>query len=150
MDSAIIDWSGRAEISNTQGINWYPGFGGGTSAAVPVVVTRSISSITGTSAIGRGTVSSDGGSAITERGVCWNTSSNPTTSNSKATATGTLGDYTANIAGLTIGETYHVRAYAINGKGTSYGEDISFVAAVGGQSPKPSKYHRRYRIDTIH
>lgn len=92
----------------------------------PTVTTQPVTNITATTATGNGTVVADGGSTITERGVCWSTSANPTTSDSKATASGTTGSFTASITGLTNGTLYHVRAYAINANGTSYGDDVTF------------------------
>lgn len=97
------------------------------SAAVPTVTTQAVSAITDTTATGNGNVTSDGGSAITERGTVISTSANPTTADTKDTAAGTTGVFTTSIGGLTTGVTYHVRAYAINAVGTSYGEDVSFV-----------------------
>lgn len=98
------------------------------AAIAPTVTTQAVTSITSTTATGNGNVTSDGGSPITERGVCWSTSANPTTADSKATAAGTTGAYTASITGLTVSLTYHVRAYAINALGTSYGSDVTFTA----------------------
>ena len=99
----------------------------GIAGTAPAVTTQTVTDITTTTATGNGNVVSDGGNAITERGVCWSTSINPTTSDSKATSAGTTGSYTASITGLTNGTLYHVRAYAINAIGTSYGEDITFT-----------------------
>ena len=68
-------------------------------------------------------VTSDGGSTITERGVCYilNTGT-PTTADGKATVSGTTGIYTPVIAGFARdGQTISYRAYAINSVGTSYG-----------------------------
>lgn len=96
----------------------------------PTVTTQAVSSIAETTATGNGNVTDDGGATITERGVCWSTSTTPTTSNSKATATGTTGAFTASITGLTEGTTYYVRAYAINAEGTSYGSQVSFFTAI--------------------
>lgn len=93
----------------------------------PTVTTDSITNINGTTATGNGTVVSDGGATITERGVCWSTSANPTTSDSKATASGTTGSYSASITGLSNNTTYHVRAYATNANGTTYGSDLTFL-----------------------
>ena len=92
----------------------------------PLVNTAAVTNVGPTSATGNGLVTSDGGSAITERGVCWNTLSNPTTANNKATASGTVGSYSASITGLSDNTLYHVRAYAINAIGTSYGNDVTF------------------------
>lgn len=102
------------------------GVGGGGSNP-PTVTTEAVTNITGTTATGNGTVVADGGDAITERGICWSTSLNPTTSDSKAISAGTTGSYTASITSLSNGTLYHVRAYAINGLGTSYGADVTFL-----------------------
>ena len=102
----------------------------------PTLTTTTISTITYNSATSGGNISSDGGSAITERGVVYSTSSNPTTADSKVIdgSVGT-GSFSSDITGLTTGITYHVRAYAINGIGTSYGVDRSFTTASLTASP---------------
>jgi plastocyanin len=96
------------------------------SVTVPVLTTTPVSGITFTTAVTGGAATSDGGAAITAKGVCWNTSSNPTVTNSKTNdGTGT-GQYVSNIEGLTAGTAYFVRAYATNSAGTAYGDEISF------------------------
>jgi len=95
-----------------------------TTAALPVITTTTSSSIMATSLASGGNITSDGGSVVTTRGVCWSTSSNPTTASSKTTdATGT-GIFTSSITGLTPGATYYFRAYATNSIGTVYGNEI--------------------------
>jgi hypothetical protein len=96
------------------------------TVAPPTVTTQAVSDITTDTATGNGNVTSDGGATITERGVCWGTSTNPTTGDNKATAAGTTGAFTVDITGLSAGTHYHVRAYAINSEGTSYGADVEF------------------------
>ena len=96
------------------------------------VVTGQITNITSTSADCSGNVTSDGGSSVTARGVCWSTTQNPTTADSKTTnGTGT-GTFTSNITGLTPNTTYYVRTYATNSNGTSYGEQKSFKTSQEG------------------
>ena len=74
-----------------------------------------------------GTVGADGGAAVTARGVCWSTTTNPTIANSKTTdGTGT-GIFTSAITGLTSGTTYYVRSYATNSAGTTYGPEVIFT-----------------------
>ncbi|HLN21025.1 MAG TPA: hypothetical protein VK213_08040 [Bacteroidales bacterium] len=96
----------------------------------PVLSTASVSAIKATSAISGGNITFDGGSTLTERGVCWNTSQNPTIADSKSTdgSSGT-GSFTSSISGLTSNITYHVRAYATNSVGTGYGDEKIFTTS---------------------
>ena len=96
-------------------------------AGYAVVSTTPISSITKTTANSGGTVSSDGGSTVTDKGICYSTSFNPTTSDAHVHGGTGLGSFTSSITGLTENITYHVRAFATNSTGTSYGTDISFT-----------------------
>jgi hypothetical protein len=99
-----------------------------TAVAVPTVTTQAVSVIAPTTATGNGNVTSDGGSVITERGTVYNTTANPdTATGTKDTSAGTTGAFTTSIDTLTKGTLYHVRAYAINAIGTSYGADVSFT-----------------------
>ena len=88
--------------------------------------TAAVTSITATTATSGGTVGADGGASVSARGVCWSTTSNPTTADSKTTdGTGT-GTFTSAITGLTSGTTYYVRSYATNSVGTTYGPEVIF------------------------
>ncbi len=91
------------------------------------VTTASASSISQTAATSGGNVPSDGGSAVTARGVCWGTSQSPTVANSKTTDGSGTGSFTSSITGLTANTTYYVRAYATNSAGTIYGNQVSFT-----------------------
>jgi hypothetical protein len=93
---------------------------------LPVLSTTAISTIWTRGATSGGNITENGG-AVTARGVCWSTSANPTTSDSKTTdGTGT-GAFTSTISPLVKSTTYHVRSYATNSEGTSYGADIEFT-----------------------
>lgn len=94
---------------------------------LPVIETKSVISITDTGAKSGGNISSDGGSAITERGVCWSKDQNPTISDSKTEDGTGVSSFTSNITGLEPKTTYHVRAYATNSKGTGYGNSLLFT-----------------------
>lgn len=100
-------------------------------AVAPTVTTNAASSITSVGATGNGSVDSDGGATVTERGFVWSTSVNPTTSDSKVTVAGTTGSYSGSITSLTASTLYHYRAYAINSVGTSYGADTTFTTTSG-------------------
>ena len=90
------------------------------------IVTTAISNITATSAESGGSISDDGGAAITARGICWSTSSNPTISDNKTVDGSSTGSFTSSLTGLNVNTTYYVRAYATNETGTTYGNEQSF------------------------
>lgn len=101
------------------------------SGTIPTVTTTTpITSITDNSASGGGTVVSDGGFPTTTYGLCWNTSTNPTTANNKAesslTISGPFG-FTQSLTGLASSTLYYVRAYATNAIGTAYGDNVTFT-----------------------
>jgi hypothetical protein len=100
----------------------------GVSIVAPTVTTNTpITSITQTTASGGGNVTSDGGASVTARGVCWSTSTNPTTANSKTTDGSGTGSFTSSLTGLSANTLYYVRAYATNSVGTSYGANVTFT-----------------------
>ena len=94
---------------------------------IATVATTPATNMSYTSATVGGNVTDDGGAEITERGICYSTSANPTTANTKITSGRGLGEFTCNLTNLQDGTTYYVRAYAINEKGTAYGEEVSFT-----------------------
>lgn len=94
---------------------------------IPTISTTSISGITNTSASSGGNITSDGGSAVLSRGVCWNTSSNPTISNTKTTNGTGIGIFSSSLTGLIANTTFYVRAYATNSFGTAYGNQLIFT-----------------------
>ncbi|UEG49898.1 hypothetical protein LK994_00230 [Ferruginibacter lapsinanis] len=103
--------------------------GGGPSA--PVVTTTAPSSIGSTTATSGGDVTSDGGSAVLKKGVCWSTSANPKAYAPDTTVNGSgTGSFVSSITGLTAGTLYHVRAYAINAIDTAYGADLTFTTTI--------------------
>ncbi|MFH2037606.1 MAG: FISUMP domain-containing protein [Candidatus Zixiibacteriota bacterium] len=100
----------------------------------PTVSTIIVSAVTETTAECGGTITSDGGAAVTARGVCWSTDVTPTTADNITTdGTGT-GSFVSSLTGLVAGAPYDVRAYATNSAGTGYGEERSFTTAPQGLS----------------
>jgi hypothetical protein len=99
--------------------------------APTVTTTNPITSITSNSASGGGTVNSDGGATVTTSGIVWGTSANPTTALATKTTDGWAigGPWVDAITGLNASTLYHVRAYATNSVGTSYGADVTFTTA---------------------
>jgi uncharacterized protein (TIGR02145 family) len=107
---------------------------GTSSPSVPSVSTGNISAITSTTASCGGTIISDGGAAVTARGVCWSTAQSPTVSDDKTNDGSGNGSFTSAMSGLTPSTTYYVRAYATNSVGTGYGDSGSFVTLEGATS----------------
>ncbi len=97
-----------------------------TKNFTPTVTTTAVTSITYNSAYSGGNVTNDGGATVTIRGVCWNTSPNPTIASNHTTDGSGTGIFTSSITGLSPNIDYYVRAYAINNIGTGYGNEISF------------------------
>lgn len=132
----------RAFAINSAGVAYGPEESLTTPACPvgPVLSTTLATSVTCSTASSGGSITSDGGSPITARGVCWGTSPNPTTSGNK-TSNGTgAGTFTSTLTGLTAGNTYYYRAYATNSITTSYGQEGYFfstpvLATVQASSP---------------
>lgn len=102
-----------------------------TTSTAPSVRTLGSSELSATSAELSGEVTDDNGEIITERGFVWlKGEGTPTTSSSKLTADGTTGAFTATLTDVTPNQIYSYRAYAINSKGTSYGEVMTFEIQV--------------------
>ena len=91
------------------------------------VTTAEVTSRTDNSAVCGGNVTEDNGRTVTEKGVCWSTSENPTINDNKMACGQGEGAYTVTLTGLTSATVYYVRAYAINEVGiTSYGSQVRF------------------------
>ena len=95
---------------------------------LPTVTTRTVSDVTGSTALAGGSVTDNGGSTIMARGICWSTAQNPTIENNSVNVdVNDIAEFSCNISGLVAGVTYYVRAYATNAVGTAYGEQVSFT-----------------------
>jgi N-acetylneuraminic acid mutarotase len=97
-----------------------------------VVTSITITEITDSSAVSGGNITSDGGATVTDYGVCWSTSENPTTDNDRYNITGgsgVIGIFSSPLKGLKPITTYFVRAYAINSVGIAYGNQYSFTTS---------------------
>lgn len=97
------------------------------AASIPTVILNYPSSIKNTELTISANVTYDGGDTVTERGVCYDTSSSPTTSDSTALTGSGTGGYSGTISNLTVGYTYYFRAYATNSIGTAYSNEISIL-----------------------
>lgn len=142
--------SGRNATTGTDFVNKYGRTGTvpalsryGMEIVAAAISTTSVSSITTSSATTGGNISSFAGE-ITSRGVCWATTSNPTISNSRTLDGSGTGSFTSRINGLSPGTTYYVRAYAVSGTGTFYGNQLSFTTHYQGYETLSSAVYNEY------
>ena len=96
-----------------------------TIVSIPEVSTVEVTNLYQNTGKSGGIITSDGGSEIISRGVCWSTSPNPTIADRKTSdGTGT-GAFTSTLSGISPDSTYYVRAYAVNIAGTAYGKEVA-------------------------
>jgi len=113
-DATAVNYNPDATIDNT------------TCQYVPSLSTTPLTNISGTSVESGGIISSDGGSAISLRGVCWSLNPSPTIMDDTTINGNGTGVFTSYVSGISNGNTYYVRAYATNNNGTGYGNELSF------------------------
>ena len=115
----------RAYATNSEGTNYNEEDLVFTTLSFPTVTTSEATNVSQTTARAGGTVTNDGGSNVI-RGICWNTTGNPTTDDNPMFSGSGLGDFTVMMNGLTPNTTYYVKAFAKNTAGTAYGDGITF------------------------
>ena len=123
LSNTAIDAVGKNSVSEGNNTNWtFPD---------PTITTTDVTSVTATTALSGGEDISDGGVVLEEKGVCWNTSTDPTTANSKKVDGSISTDtFSSSITGLTPNTTYYVRAYVTNSDGvTGYGDNKQFTTS---------------------
>lgn len=98
---------------------------------LPSISTSVVSGIASNTATAGGNISSDGGSAVTARGVIWSTGTSAATTTQDG---GGTGSFTSNLTGLVANTIYYVKAYATNANGTAYGNTISFTTELAAPS----------------
>lgn len=119
----------RSYATNSVGTNYGNEVSFTTKSGVIVLTTNTTSLITAYTAACSGTISSDGGDIVTERGICWDTNSNPSISSNKMDNGSGIGTFKSYFTGLIPGTTYYVCTYATNSVGTSYGNVLSFTTS---------------------
>jgi len=115
----VVYSMGYGSISLTNGFTYYD---------LPTVVTHGVTNVTATSAVSGGEVLSDGGDTATARGLCWGATTNPTMSDFVAMSRSGTGVFEGVVmTNLSPGTLYHVRAWACNAVGVTYGADVLFM-----------------------
>lgn len=102
------------------------------NAGAPAISTANATNITGTNATIGGNITNDGGSMVMEAGVVYSTSPNVDTTKTRIRNYTISGKYDVTLNNLTLLTTYYYKAYAINEKGITYGEEKSFFVPIAG------------------
>jgi len=115
----------RAYAMNKIGISYGNQLQTITKSTTPNLTTLNITDIKYNSAIAGGKINSDGGSIITEKGICWATTESPIieSANKIVNKDGTL-EFFCQMSDLIPGTKYYLRAYAINNMGVGYGNQV--------------------------
>lgn len=97
---------------------------------LPVVETYPPSGVTAVSAIAAGNVTAAGGGNIIERGIFWGETPDLPSEGEVFAAGSGMGEFQVILEGLEKQTTYYVCAFAVNEKGMSTGEVISFTTTL--------------------
>ena len=112
----------------------YPSGGGGGGGPpvyyTPAVQTEAATSVTGTSAVLNGDITSDNGYDVTAYGFLWGTSASSLTNTLAVGTNNQSGAFSDTLGNLTDGTTYYFEAYATNSQGTADGAVLSLTAGV--------------------
>lgn len=97
--------------------------------APTVTTTDPATNIDSATADVSGNITATGGANCTTRGICFNTTGSPDTSDPKVYDDGSFGPgaFTKKLTGLEDETLYYCKAYARNSAGTSYGAEVEFT-----------------------
>ncbi len=98
---------------------------------LPQLTTIEVTNVTPTTAVSGANISNDGGTAIIEKGICWNTLQNPSIEDTCNFHGEGTGRFTSELSDLFPETTYYVRAFATNSVGTAYGNQNTFKTKKG-------------------
>lgn len=126
--SSAVPYNVRAYAVNSAGTSYSSVVTFSTLPVPPEVTGTTVNSITSTGATVTATASAQAG--FTATGVCLSsTTTTPTTNDTviSGSTSGTTSFISAAFTGLAPGTVYHVRAYAANSGGITYGDGVSFT-----------------------
>jgi hypothetical protein len=106
--------------------------------SVPAVTTHAATGISIDSAKVAATITNEGTSSVIQRGFCWAKVPSPTIANNFITKGLGIGNLNHTITGLESNTIYFVRAYAMNGSGIAYGNEIAFKTKRDIGDPGPA------------
>jgi uncharacterized protein (TIGR02145 family) len=111
--------SGEGEIAYGESIDIR------TRNGLVTITTSDPESMTAITIVCGGTIADDGGSPVTERGICWGTDHLPTTAINMISGGSGTGDFNCTLSPLIGNIIYYIRAYATNGTDTYYGNEVT-------------------------
>lgn len=121
----------RAYATNLNGTSYGASIQAQPSDEIPTVVVRGVTSITKSSATINGEITNTGGLDISEHGIYWSATQNPTSSSEKVNlGVGDYGLFDGSMVGLNSNNTYYAILYATNSNGTAYSFQTSFRTLV--------------------
>jgi uncharacterized protein (UPF0147 family) len=126
----------RAYAINSIGVAYGDEISFVTAPVLPVLTTTDPVITSNTTVSSGGTISFDGGAAVTARGIVWSEDKNfkPETVLTNRTTDGQgIGGFISGMSGLVKSISYYVRAYATNSVGTAYGDQ--FHVSIFATSP---------------
>ncbi|MBO0329990.1 fibronectin type III domain-containing protein [[Muricauda] lutisoli] len=105
---------------------------------LPIIATNSPNEITAVSAQLGGSISNNGGANIIDKGVVWDVASGPTINDNKKSIGSGNDNFSAIVDNLEPDTKYYARSYAVNSKGTAYGNEVTFTTLI--QEPQSKVY----------
>jgi len=120
-----------------------------STISLPELSTAPIAIITSHTAKSGGSITNDGGSTITIRGIIWSTFPEPTILLSTKTENGTgSGQFESSLIDLLPETKYYARAYATNVIGTAYGNEVSFTTLASIADLQLEKLAKEWKLVT--
>lgn len=106
-------------------------------STTPSIFTNDVFFVTEVGALLSGFVTFEGLSDVTERGLCWSTSPNPTIGGDHLVIGSGQGYFSTLLTSVENNTIYYVRAYATNSTGITYGNEVSFDTFQWGSFENP-------------
>ncbi len=116
----------RAYATNSAGTSYGSQITIVTAKILPALTTKTITDISAMGGVSGGTITTAGNGTISERGICWSESPNPTIADFKTISPAATLSFSAAITSARPGTTYYLKAYATNEIGTGYGDQKTY------------------------
>jgi len=116
----------RAYATNCAGTSYGPEITITTAKIIPVITTKDPTEISAMGCVSGGTITTVGNGTISERGICFSESPNPTIADYRTTSPAATLSFNAAITRAKPNTTYYVKAYATNEIGTGYGDQKTY------------------------